>query len=55
MIVSFCDLSGEGIDDSIKIEQWDNVPPVSEDYRIARDAILKNIESLWVELESNHE
>lgn len=32
------------------LEQWDDVPPVSEDYEKARDAILKYLESMMQKL-----
>ena len=46
MIVSFCDLSSEEYRRDILIEQRDDVPPVSQNYEIARDAILANLNRL---------
>ena len=44
-IISFCELPKE-FQDRIPIEQWDNVPPVSENYKKARDAILDHLKHL---------
>ena len=52
MVVSFCNLSDEEYHQIVEINQWD-VPPVSENYQIARDAILKNINQLLNELTDN--
>ena len=41
-IVSFCELPKEYQQKSI-VEQWDGVPPVSENYEKARDAILERL------------
>ncbi|MEN9561984.1 MAG: hypothetical protein RIR73_228 [Chloroflexota bacterium] len=54
LLVSFCDLSAEGIHHAIEVEQWGDVPPVSKDYQAARDVILKNIYILLEKLEFNH-
>ena len=43
-IISFCELP-EGYDKK-GVEQWDNVPPVSENYETARDAIVERINQL---------
>jgi hypothetical protein len=29
-----------------KLDEWNNIPSVSEDYQIARDDILKRVENL---------
>jgi len=44
-IISFCELPYE---DQYKapIEQWDDVPPVSENYEKARDTIIQRINQL---------
>ena len=44
-IVSFCELPLEYGEVTV-VEQWNDVPPVSQDYDKARDAILENIHDL---------
>ena len=44
-IVSFCELPEE-YQTNAAIERWDDIPPVSENYEIARDAIIKHLEHL---------
>lgn len=44
-IVSFCELPME-YPKTLSIEQWNDVPPVSQDYEKARDAILVHIHDL---------
>jgi len=44
-IVSFCELPEE-FQGRVSIDQWDGVPPVSEDYEKARDAIVERINKL---------
>ena len=44
-IVSFCELPLEYGQVTV-VEQWNDVPPVSQDYDKARDAILENIHDL---------
>ena len=44
-MVSFCELPEEYQKETI-IEQWDNIPPVSESYEKARDAIVEKINEL---------
>ena len=41
-IITFCELPDE-YRSKTAIEQWDRVPPVSEDYEKARDAIVERI------------
>jgi arsenate reductase len=41
-IITFCQLQVEYQEKAI-IERWDGVPPVSEDYKKARDAIIEQI------------
>jgi arsenate reductase len=41
-IITFCELPAE-YQQQGNIEHWDGVPPVSEDYQKARDAILERI------------
>ena len=44
-IITFCELPEEYQGKSV-IEHWDNVPPISEDYDKARDAIIKHLNHL---------
>ena len=44
-IITFCELPAE-YQQQGNIEHWDGVPPVSEDYQKARDAILAKINVL---------
>ena len=44
-IISFCDLPQE-FHQKVIIEQWDGIPPVSEDYPKARDAIVARLQTL---------
>lgn len=44
-IVAFCELPGE-YQTAAPIERWDDVPPVSEDYEAARNAILLRLNTL---------
>jgi protein-tyrosine-phosphatase len=44
-IVTFCELPGAH-QGKANVERWDDVPPVSEDYEKARDAILEKINRL---------
>jgi arsenate reductase len=48
-IVSFCELP-EAYQKKAIIEQWDSIPPVSENYEKARDAILERLTSLMEKL-----
>ena len=41
-IITFCDLPEEYQNRAV-VEQWDDVPPVSENYEKARDAIIAHI------------
>ena len=50
-IVSFCELPEE-YRTKVIVEQWDGVPPVSENYEDARDAILEPINELINEYNS---
>lgn len=45
-IITFCNLTDEETKHANQIEDWSDVPPVSESYEIARDAILKKLNSL---------
>lgn len=44
-IITFCDLPEE-YHNRIATEQWDSVPPVSDSYQTARDAILEKLHRL---------
>lgn len=48
-VVAFCELPEEYRNKTV-IEQWDGVPPVSEDYEKARDAIVERIHRLINEI-----
>ena len=45
-IISFCKLPQE-YQNNIEVEQWDDVPPVSENYELARNAIVKRVKHLF--------
>ena len=45
MIVSFCELP-EAYQNKIKVERWDDIPPVSENYEKSRDAIITRLNQL---------
>ena len=44
-IITFCELPAE-YQSKASIQHWDGVPPISEDYEKARDAILDRINQL---------
>jgi arsenate reductase (thioredoxin) len=44
-IISFCEL-WEEFQNKVIIERWDDIPPVSENYELARDVILEKINRL---------
>jgi protein-tyrosine-phosphatase len=44
-VISFYELPAEYQQQTI-VEQWEDVPPVSEDYEKARDAIIAHLKSL---------
>ena len=44
-VITFCELPEE-YQNKVKIEKWDDVPPVSENYEKARDAILEKLNQL---------
>jgi len=50
-IISFCKLPDE-FRQKLEIEQWEDIPPVSENYEKARMAILKRIYHLLDQIES---
>jgi hypothetical protein len=51
-VISFCALSEEDYPHAIIYQHWDDIPPVSEDYKRARDSILKKLNALMNRLES---
>ncbi len=55
MVISFCSLSDEEVDLANKVEYWDGVPPVSENYQAARDAILNHMNGLLKRLADHDE
>lgn len=50
-VITFCDLP-EGNNQLAPVEQWNNVPPISEDYNKSRDAMLVYINQLLNEMRS---
>jgi len=44
-VIAFCELSEEYQSKAV-VERWDDVPPVSENYEKARDAIVEKIKRL---------
>jgi len=50
-VVAFCELP-EAYKESPRVEHWNDVPAVSEDYNKARDVIVKHIKRLLDELKS---
>lgn len=44
-VIAFCTLPGE-YSQRARVEYWDRVPPVSEGYEKARDAIVAHLEEL---------
>jgi arsenate reductase (thioredoxin) len=49
-VIAFGDLFNKKDHQGIAIENWNNVPPVSKDYQIARDAIIKQLNHLIDEI-----
>ena len=47
-IISFCELPNGY--DTKAVEQWENVPPVSENYERSRDAIVERINQLIINI-----
>ena len=48
-IIAFCELPEEYLQ-AVDVEQWDSVPPVSENYKIARDVIVEHLNRLMIEI-----
>lgn len=52
-IITFCNLTDEETNQANQIDDWSDVPPVSENYEIARDAILQKLNPLLKQLIPN--
>jgi Protein-tyrosine-phosphatase len=52
-IVSFCELPEE-YQNEVTVEHWDEIPPVSDNYEMARDAILARLNQLMNDIHSIH-
>jgi arsenate reductase (thioredoxin) len=50
-LVAFCELP-DAYSKGVRVEQWNDVPAVSEDYNRARDAIVERVRHLLDELRS---
>ncbi len=50
-VVTFCDLP-EGFNQLAPVEQWNDVPPISEDYEKSRDVMLVHINQLLDDIKS---
>lgn len=50
LIITFCNLSNEEYQQIVEVNHWNNVPPVSENYQIARNAIVENLNQLIAEI-----
>jgi arsenate reductase (thioredoxin) len=50
-VIAFCALPDES-PGAVKVEHWDGVPPMGEDYNKARDWLLERINRLLEELKS---
>ena len=48
-IITFCELPEE-YRLAAEVEQWDGIPPVSENYKTARDAIVEHLNRLMAEI-----
>ena len=44
-IISFCELPAE-LQSKVKIEQWNDIPPVNENYERARDVLIEHLRRL---------
>jgi arsenate reductase (thioredoxin) len=50
LLVTFCNISDEEVQHANEIEHWRGIPPVSENYEIARDFIKSNLNQIIEEL-----
>jgi len=48
--IAFCNLSDEEYHQATKVENWDDIPAVSDGYEAARDALLNRINQLLLDL-----
>jgi len=48
-IITFCKLPDD-LTGMTEVEEWDGVPPVSDDYQVARSAIVEHLEHLMTEI-----
>lgn len=51
-VISFCELASEYKPQGM-IERWDDVPPISENYEKARDAIIEHLNQLISNIQSD--
>lgn len=51
-IISFCELPLE-FQQKVKVEQWNDIPPVSENYEKAREVIIERIDHLVRQIKSH--
>lgn len=49
-VIAFGDLFNKADHQDIEIENWNDVPPVSKDYQIARDVIMEHLTHLFAEI-----
>lgn len=49
-VIVFGDLFNKADHQGIEIENWNDVPPVSMDYQIARDVIMEHLTHLFAEI-----
>lgn len=49
-IITFGDLLNKEEHQGVEIENWNEVPPVSKDYQIARDAIVQHLTLLFAKV-----
>ncbi len=49
-VIIFGDLFGHPDYQGIEVENWNEVPPVSKDYQVARDAIVEHLKQLLAEI-----
>ncbi len=50
-IITLCELSVEH-PQQVSVERWDDIPPVSENYELARDTIIEHVRYLLNQLSS---
>jgi arsenate reductase (thioredoxin) len=52
-VITFCDLP-DGYNHLAPVQQWNDVPPISEDYDKSRDAMLVRIKQLLDDIKSEN-